>query len=151
MKFFLKRNAANGILPYLCLPVKKQILISFILISEFISIWIWGYLFAYLFIFHKYLAPYGNSFYILIAWLTFFILLLFNNYSIYLIKILMKEYSILLFPVFLLVIPSIQRLIFIINPIVGLFLSCFLLFSIIIILNIVLKRDLYKELNNFTC
>jgi hypothetical protein len=27
----------------------------------------------------------------------------------------------------------------------------FLLFSVLFILNIVLKRDLYKELNNFAC
>jgi hypothetical protein len=63
----------------------------------------------------------------------------------------LKEYAILIFPVSLVLFICIQGVILNFNPAIGLLISVFLLFSVVLILNIVLKRDLYKELNNFAC
>lgn len=146
IRFFFKGNPTVGILPYLCLPVKKQTLISYILISDFMSIWIWGCFFVYLFIFYQ-----CGYFYTFVVGITFFVLLLLNNYSIFLIKTLMKGYSIFIFPFCLAAFVFIQLLFFATNQVVSLLIYSFLLFSVLFILNIVLKRDLYKELNNFAC
>jgi hypothetical protein len=141
IRLIFKANPSVGILPYLCLPIKKQILISYILISDFTSIWIWGSMLVYSFILYQY--DY-------IIFITFFMLILFNNYLIFFIKTLLKGYAILTFPIGLVII-SIQYLFLNKNPFISLFVSVFLLFSVLIILNLALKHALYKELNNFAC
>jgi hypothetical protein len=149
LRFLFKANPTAGILPYLCFPIKKQILISYILISELISVWIVGCLFIYFLIFYKCgFFIHSTAF---IAFTTFFIWMLFNNYFVFLIKTLLKEYSILLFAVCLAIFSCILFLFLNLESIIHLILSCFLLFSILLTLNIALKRDLYKELNNFAC
>jgi hypothetical protein len=145
IRFLFKQNQSVGILPYLCIPIPKQVLIFYILISELTRIWIWGCIFIYCLIFYQ--CSYLNvhrSFDIII----FLVLVLFNNYIIYLFKISIRNYVLLLFPSGIIIIAIIQSLSFIM-PSICLFISCLLLFILIIALNKVLKKDLYTELDEF--
>jgi hypothetical protein len=152
IRFLFKGNSTTGIFSYLCLPIRKKILISYILISDFLSVWIWGCLFAYFFIFYQCSCFFANDqLSVLTTSIAFFIFILCNNYLVYLIKAFLKGFAILLFPVCLGLVVCIQLLFLNLNSIIGLIFSCILLFAIIIILRNILKYDLYKELNNFAC
>jgi hypothetical protein len=149
IRFLFKENPTSGILPYLFLPIKRQTLVTYILISDFLSIWVIGSFPVYLFILHQ--CNYSFYFIDILNFVTFFTLILFNNYSIFLIKVLMKEYALFLFPICLVVAIFIQSGVLILNTLSGLFIASSSLFFIATILNIELKRDLYNELNDFAC
>jgi hypothetical protein len=135
-------------LPYLCSPIKKQILITYILFSDLTSIWVWGCFLLYPIILCKY-SYFSHCQNAVIACTAFLILLLVNNYLVYMIKALTKCYYLLLFPVCLAVYIFFQAYIFNMNQIILLFLSGVLLVVVIVILNKLLRRNLYKELNEF--
>ena len=150
LRFFFKSNQSVGILPYLCLPIKRQNLIAYILIADFLSGWIWGNLLVYLLILYQcdYFTPCNNP---IIAWAILLATILCNNYMIYLIKAVLRGYSLLIFPVCLAVFIFTQFSFFNLHSMSVLVLSCIGLIFVVILLNKVLMHNLYKELNELAC
>jgi hypothetical protein len=148
LRFLFKSNQSVGILPYLCLPIKKRTLISYIVIADLLRLWIWGCFFIYLFVLHQ-SGYFSYCNHVVLSCITLLIIVLCNNYLIYLIKTFMKGYDLFIFPFCLVVFVIIQFLLFNSNTVKILFLSCGLLVLVIAILNKMLVNNLYKELNEF--
>jgi hypothetical protein len=148
LRFLFKSNQSVSILPYLCLPIKKHTLISYIVIADLFRLWIWGCLLVYLFVLHQ-SGYFSYCNHIVLSCITLLVIILCNNYLICLIKTFMKGYDLLIFPFCLIVFIIIQFLLFNSNPVKILFLFCFLLILVVIMLNTMLRNNLYKELNEF--
>jgi hypothetical protein len=146
LRFLFKSNQSVGILPYLCLPVKKRTLISYIVIADLLRLWIWGCLLIYLFVLHQ-SGYFSYCKHVVLTSITLLIIVLCNNYIVYLIKIFMKGYDLLLFPFCLIFCIAIHFLLFNSHPVKILFLACVLLVLIITVLSKMLRDNLYKELN----
>lgn len=141
LRFFLKSSLTGGIFPYLCLPIRRRILFLYMIFSELLSVGIWGCLLIYgLFI-------YQSGALTLTTGITFFFLLLLNNYLVALVYALTTRFVWLLFPFALALNILIGLLVWISGSPYILFLSFSALCLVVTALYFALRQGLYKELN----
>ena len=130
------------IFPYLCLPIKRNHLLLFMILSEVQTIWVWGCFPIYFLL----LVQLGKITSISAANFLLFVIL--NHYISMLIHTLIMKYVILLFPIFLIGIVTLLWLYPIINPVVMWLLSILIILLIGKLLHSALKAQLYQEVTN---
>jgi hypothetical protein len=141
LRFLLKKNTSAAILPYLCLPVQRRILILYMILSDMQRVWIWGCWLLY-----------GITLYMcgtltLINAPTLLFMLLFNNSLIAFVKTLVKGYAVLTYPVCLIPVCMLLFIISVLVPLWSVFISFVAVCSVTWMLYHVLKEDLYDDLN----
>jgi hypothetical protein len=143
LRFFLKKNASAAIFSYLALPIPRKTLILYIILSDLLDFWIWGYGLIYGLI----LCYCGVLTFWTAVTVLFFILL--NNYLINLAKVWLGGYALVSYPVCLGLISIILFVTNLLNPIVVWVILTFAVLVLLTALFFTLKENLYKELNRF--
>ncbi|HPW71789.1 MAG TPA: hypothetical protein PK026_08405 [Bacteroides graminisolvens] len=142
MRSFFKKKPTLGILPYLCLPIKRKTLLLYIIFSALQSISIWAPLFFYTLVIYIY-----QNFNI-INYVVFLNFILLNNYTATLVNTLANEYMLLLFPFALVFIATVLLFVGLVNPVLKIIIIFSAILLIIVLLYFVLKENIYRELDN---
>jgi hypothetical protein len=143
VRFFWKKQVNAAILPYLCLPIPHKTLISYMILSDLQNLWIWGCWLLYGIILYVFgTLTFANA-------IALLFLLLINNYLTTFVKVLIKGYAILAYPVCTGFVCLILFVLSILNPFFDVIFSFSLMLFLMVLLYYALKEDLYDELNRF--
>ena len=142
LRFFLKKNANAGIIPYFVFPIPRKVLIFYIILSDLQRCWIWGTILIY--------GIFLYCFDSLTCWNTIVLLLfiLLNNYFIFFVKALLGGYAILTYPICLGFIFIFLLITNLLSHIFAVTIISVTVFSFVVTLFFTLKENIYEELNS---
>ena len=141
-RFFYKKNPGMEIVPYLTLPIPRNALILYLVLSDLLSFWIYGCGLVYGII----LYYYG----VLTCWtaIMLMLLILMNNYLIVSLRVLIGDYAILIYPICLVFVLMMLLVVDLLNPVLVILIITSVVFFLILAMFCMLRENLYKELNN---
>ena len=142
-RYFIKKSSSAMIFPYLTLPIPRNTLLRFMIVSDLQKFGVWGAVLIY----YAVLLFFSSFTFWNVVLLLLFVLL--NNYLIALLKTQFGAYSLLLYPLCFMFIGGMLFIAHFLNSIVMFLLLAISIYSSLAGLYYSLKEKLYDELNRF--